>query len=256
MATIIAITNRKGGVGKTATTTNLGAALARAGYPTLLVDMDAQYSLTRSLRVTPPQEGNVYDVLAKGAKLQPVPVYDNLDVAAATKDLAYCEIGLAQEDGGKFKLKAALGDVAGKYDYILVDTPPALGFLTINALTAADYAIIPLQPEYLALQGLADALLNIRSVQEGLNPGLKIGGVLLTRYDRRLVLSRKAKKSVEQYLHDFGDGALFTTEIRNNIVVAEAPALGQDVLTYAPDSKAAADYATLAQEVAEKLRKK
>jgi chromosome partitioning protein len=99
-------------------------------------------------------------------------------------------------------------------------------------------------------------LLNIQSVQQGLNPGLQIGGVLLTRYDRRLVLSRKAKKSVEQYLQEFGDGALLDTEIRNNIVVAEAPALGQDVLTYAPDSKAAADYATLALEVASKLRKK
>lgn len=255
MATIIAVTNRKGGVGKTATTTNLGAALARAGYPTLLVDMDAQYSLTRSLRVKA-QPGNVYDVLTKGATLEPVNVYDNLDVAAATKDLAYCEIGLAQEEGGKYKLKAALGAVADKYAFILIDTPPALGFLTINALTAADYAIIPLQPEYLALQGLADALLNIQDVQQGLNPGLKIGGVLLTRYDRRLVLSRKAKKSVEQYLQDFGAGSLFDTEIRNNIVVAEAPALGQDVLTYAPDSKAAADYATLAQEVATKLKKK
>ena len=255
MATIIAITNRKGGVGKTATTTNLGAALARAGYRTLLVDMDAQYSLTRSLRVTAPAAGSVYGVLAKGEALQPVHVYDNLDVAAATPDLAYCEISLAQQEGGKFKLKAALGGVARQYDYILVDTPPALGFLTINALTAADYAIIPLQPEYLALQGLADALLNIRSVQEGLNPGLQIGGVLLTRYDRRLVLSRKAKKSVEQYLQEFGDGSLLATEIRNNIVVAEAPALGQDVITYAPDSKAAADYATLAQEVATKLKK-
>ena len=122
-----------------------------------------------------------------------------------------------------------------------------------NAFTAADYAIIPLQPEYLALQGLADALLNIQDVQQGLNPDLKIAGVLLTRYDKRLVLSRKAKKSVEQYLQDFGAGSLLDTEIRNNIVVAEAPALGQDVISYAPDSKAAADYATLAQEVATKF---
>lgn len=255
MATIITITNRKGGVGKTATTTNLGAALARLGHPTLLVDMDAQRSLTRSLRVKAPETGNVYDVLAKGATLEPVNVYDNLDVAAGTKDLAYCEVGLAQEEGGKYKLKAALEAVADKYDFILIDTPPALGLLTINALTAADYAIIPLQPEYLALQGLADALLNIQDVQQGLNPDLKIGGVLLTRYDKRLVLSRKAKKSVQQYLQDFGTGSLFDTEIRNNIVVAEAPALGHDVLTYAPDSKAAADYATLAQEVADKLKK-
>lgn len=251
-ATIIAVANRKGGVGKTTTTINTGAALAQDGARVLLVDADPQYNLTRSLAVT--AASTLYQVL-QGGRLEPVSK-DGLDVEAGSEDLAYMEVALAQDPAGRQRLKAALGKVADKYDYILVDCPPGLGLLTINALTAADYVLAPLQAEYLAVQGLADLVTLIEQVRDGLNPRLRLAGVLLTRYDARPLLARKVKADTAAYLEQYGTGRLFSSTIRQNIAAAEAPAFGKDLYHYAPDSNAAADYRTFARELAAYLKKR
>ena len=250
-ATIIAVANRKGGVGKTTTTINTGAALVLQGARVLLIDADPQYNLTRSLHVS--AASTLYQVL-QGGRLEPVEVY-GLDVVAGSEDLAYMEVALAQEADGRQRLKAALDKVAGKYDYILVDCPPGLGLLTINAFTAADYVLAPLQAEYLAVQGLTDLVTLIEQVRGGLNTRLRLAGVLLTRYDARPLLARKVKADTTAYLEQYGTGRLYDTTIRQNIAAAEAPAFGKDLYHYAPDSKAAADYTAFARELVEDLKK-
>lgn len=252
-ATIIAVANRKGGVGKTTTTINTGAALAMGGARVLLVDADPQYNLTRSLGAGTAAASTLYDVL-QGGSLEPVR-RDDLDVVTGSQDLAYMEVALAQEKDGRHRLKAALEKVADKYDYILVDCPPGLGLLTINAFTAADYVLAPLQAEYLAVQGLTDLVELVEQVRAGLNTRLRLCGVLLTRYDARPLLSRKVKADTAAYLEHYGSGRLFSTTIRQNIAAAEAPAFGKDLYHYAPDSNAAADYMAFARELVETLAK-
>lgn len=224
------------------------------GARVLLVDADPQYNLTRSLGAGPAAASTLYDVL-QGGHLEPVR-RDDLDVVAGSQDLAYMEVALAQEKDGRHRLKAALEKVADKYDYILVDCPPALGLLTINAFTAADYVLAPMQAEYLAVQGLTDLFTTIQLVRAGLNTRLHFAGVLLTRYDARPLLSRKVKADTAAWLEQKGCGRLFSTTIRQNIAAAEAPAFGKDLYHYAPDSNAAADYMAFARELVETLGKK
>lgn len=248
MATTIAVTNRKGGVGKTTTTINVGAALARRGLKTLIVDVDPQRNLSRSLRVEA-GAGNTYDVLQHNKQPQAVGIVEGLDLLPATGDLAFTEIALASAPDGKQRLRNALAGLASSYDYVLIDTAPALGLLTINALTAADFVLVPLQAEYLALQGLSDLLQTITDVRAALNTQLALGGVILTRYDSRLVLSRKCKADVEAYLRAYGSGHLFAAEVRNAVAVAEAQACGVDVYRYAPNCNAAQAYTAIADEL-------
>ena len=253
-ATIIAVANRKGGVGKTTTTINTGAALAMGGARVLLVDADPQYNLTRSLGASTSAASTLYDVL-QGEDLEPVR-RDDLDVITGSEDLAYMEVALAKEADGRHRLKAALDKVADKYDYILVDCPPGLGLLTINAFTAADYVLAPLQAEYLAVQGLEDLVKLVEQVRGGLNTRLRLAGVLLTRYDARPLLSRKIKADTAAYLEQYGTGRLYDTTIRQNIAAAEAQAFGKDVYHYDPDSNAAADYLAFTRELVDTLKNK
>lgn len=248
MAKVIATANHKGGVGKTTTAVSLGAALSRQGQRVLLVDMDAQANLTRCLNVTA-SKGNLYDALKGNAPAQPVRVYDNLDVLAGTRDLSAADIELANEVGREYLLQGVLKPLQGKYDVIILDTPPSLGLLTINAFTAANGVIIPLQAEVLALHGLTDLLAIFNKVKQRLNKSLEIYAAVVTRYDNRKVLNRQVLESVRGH---FGNGTL-TAVIRENVAIAEAPATSTDIFVYAPKSAGAKDYAELATALLERL---
>lgn len=248
MAKIIATANHKGGVGKTTTAASLGAALSRQGQRVLVVDMDAQANLTRCLNVTA-GEGNLYDALKGNAPAQPIRVYDNLDVLPGTRDLSAADIELANEVGREYLLQGILKPLAGKYDIILLDTPPSLGLLTINAFTAADGVIIPLQAEVLALHGLTDLLAIFNKVKQRLNKSLQIYAAVVTRYDSRKILNRQVLESVRGH---FGNDTL-TAVIRENVAIAEAPATATDIFVYAPKSAGAKDYADFAAELLKRL---
>lgn len=249
MATIIAISNHKGGVGKTTTAVSLGAALAKEGKRVLLVDMDAQANLTRCLGVAAPA-GNLYAALKGSAEPQPVAVNEKLHVIAATRDLSAADLELATEVGREYLLKSILKPFASEYDVIILDTPPSLGLLTINAFTASNGVIIPLQAEALALHGLSDLLNIYTKVKQRLNKSLKIYAAVVTRYDSRKVLNRQVLASVSGH---FDSAETITAVIRENVALAEAPAVSQDIYTYAPKSAGAQDYTALAKAIIARL---
>lgn len=234
------ISNHKGGVGKTTSTVNLGAGMARAGKRVLLIDADPQANLTQSLGAEPVQ--GLYRIL-KGEEARPQQVYDGLDLIPADLDLAGAEIELAAETGREFILKQAIAQL--HYEVVLIDAPPSLGLLTVNALTASDRVLIPIQAEYLAVQGLARLLEVIEKIRQRLNPALEVAGVFLTQYDGRRILNRDIADSIQQHLPD----KLLATRIRNNVALAEAPARGQDIYTYQPNSNGAIDYTNLTEEI-------
>lgn len=244
----IAVCNHKGGVGKTTTAVNIGAALARSNKRVLLVDLDAQADLSGSLRIDDTTH-NVYELL-KGAAPQPIHHAAGFDVIPAVLDLATAEMEFSGSIGREYLLKDALQPLHGQYDYIIIDTPPSLGLLTTNAFTAADCAIIPIQAEFLALRGLAKLQDVLNSVQKRINPQLYILGVVVTMYDGRLSLH----KQVVEYLQQQFGAAVFDTPVRTNVSLAEAPAAGQLIYDYAPKSTGAADYAAVADEVQKRLQ--
>lgn len=237
---IITLSNHKGGVGKTTSTVNLGAGIAQRGKRVLLIDADPQANLTQSLGATPRQ--SLYQIL-KGESPTPQRIQEGLDLIPADLDLAGAEVELAGETGREYILKEAIQGL--RYDYTLIDAPPSLGLLTINALVASDRVLIPIQAEYLAVQGLAKLLGVIEKIQRRLNPGLQIAGVFLTQYDGRKILNRDIADSIQQHLPD----KLLQARIRNNVALAEAPAKGQDIYRYQPNSNGAADYTKLTEEV-------
>lgn len=238
MAKIIAVCNHKGGVGKTTTTISIGAGMARLGHKVLLVDLDAQSNLTDCLRI-PDTAGTIYDALKNGTQAEPIEAPQaHVHVIPSTLDLASAEMELNGIVGREYLLKETLAQLAPSYDYILIDTAPNLGLLTINAFCAADCVLIPMQPEYMALKGIAKLTQVIANVQKRINPGLRIGGIIITQYDSRTTLHRQAMESIRQH---YGD-AVINTPIRNNIALAEAPAKGMDIYSYAPDSAGAKDY--------------
>lgn len=248
MAHIIAISNHKGGCGKTTSTINIGAALAQMGHRTLLVDLDPQANLTISLGIDPDKQPfNTHSALTAGWKLQPLPVVKKLDVIPTNTDLVEVEQRLAnkvgREDALYYKLQELLID--SPYKYVLLDCPPSLGLLTVNALTVAESVYIPLQAQYLALQGLAKLQEVIELAGQMLNNRLQLGGVFITQYDSRKVLHRNVKQLAEQTL----GAAVCKTVIRDNIALAEAPTMGQTIYQYAPKSNGAADYMALAKEI-------
>jgi len=243
---VIVMANQKGGVAKTTTTLNLAVALAERGNRVLAVDLDPQGNLSMSQGLDPDHvEPSMYHVLVQGRPLADVLHRAEIDVAAASIDLASAEVAMASMIGRERALERALRAAADDYDFVCIDTPPSLGLLTINALTAADKVIVPVQAEYLSLRGLAQLRNTVEMVREHLNPRLRIEGILPTMLDRRTVHAKEALELLEEH---FGD-QIFATRVKKTIRFAEAPVKGMSVLRYDPDSLAAQTYRDLAKEV-------
>lgn len=250
MTRIIAIANQKGGVGKTTTAINLGACLAVAERPTLIVDIDPQGNATSGLGVERDSiETSVYEVLVDGASAEAAILKEIhlpfLDFVPSSRDLVGAEVELVDRKDREYVLREALREVRDDYEFILVDCPPSLGLLTLNTLAAADSVLIPIQCEFYALEGLSQLLNNVRLVQRNLNPDLEIDGVLLTMYDRRLNLSKQVAEEANEY---FGD-SVYETVIPRNVRLAEAPSFGKPIILYDILSAGAQSYLALAQEL-------
>ena len=243
---VIAFANQKGGVAKTTTTLNLAVAFKEHGFEVLIVDLDPQGNLTMSQGMDPDQvERSMYDVLVHSMPVEDVIHRAEVDVAVSSIDLAGAELALSSMIGRERALQKALLPVRNRYDYILIDTPPSLGLLTINALTASDGVIVPVQCEYLSLRGLVQLETTLSMIRENLNPVVEIKGILPTMYDARTVHSREA---VEMLKENFGD-LVFETRIKKTIRYAEAPVEGSSVLKYDSSGPAAKAYRDLAKEV-------
>lgn len=244
MAIVISLLNHKGGVGKTTSTINIGAGLVEQGKKVLLLDLDPQANLTLSLGI-PRQKISIYESMRGEAELDPYNVRENLDVITSTLDLSGAEMELMNEAGREYILRELFAPLMEEYDYILIDCPPSLGLLTLNALTCSNFVLIPLQTEFLALQGLAKIKQIIDKVKFRLNRDLELGGVIATMYDSRKVLNRDV---VETIVKHFGD-KVFKTMIRDNVSLAEAPAQQKDIFSYSPRSIGADDYLNLSKEI-------
>ena len=246
MGRVIAFANQKGGVAKTTTTLNLGVAFAEQGMKVLLVDLDPQGNLTMSQGLNPDSiERSMFDVLVHRVPIQEVIHQQEVDLAVSSIDLAGAELALSSMIGRERALEKALAPVKENYNYILIDTPPSLGLLTINALVASDGVIVPVQCEYLSLRGLVQLENTLSMIRENLNPEVEIQGILPTMFDNRTLHSREA---VEILQENFGD-LVFGTRIRKTIRYAEAPVKGSSVLKYDPSGSAAEAYRDLAKEV-------
>jgi chromosome partitioning protein len=245
-AKVIAFTNQKGGVAKTTTTLNLAAAFVESGHRALCVDLDPQANLTMSQGIDPDSlEVSMYDVLVHHTSLREVIKKREVDVACASIDLAGAEIAMSTQIGRERSLEKALAPVKEDYDFICIDTPPSLGLLTINALTASDKVIVPVQCEYLSMRGLIQLQNTLTMIRENLNPDVEIEGILPTLVDSRTV---HAKEAIELLEENFGD-RVFASRINKTVRFAEAPVKGMSVLKYEPDGKAALAYRELAKEV-------
>jgi chromosome partitioning protein len=246
VARVIAFANQKGGVAKTTTTLNLGVALAEEGKRVLAIDLDPQGNLTMSQGWNPDEiDRSMFDVLVHRLPITEVIRTNEIDVGVASIDLAGAELALASMIGRERALEKALAPVQESYDYILIDTPPSLGLLTINAFVAAGGVIVPVQCEYLSLRGLVQLENTLTMIRENLNPEVAIQGILPTMFDKRLLHSREA---VEILRENFGDLVL-ETKIRKTVRYAEAPVKGQSILKYDPSGDAAFMYRQLAKEV-------
>jgi chromosome partitioning protein len=245
-ADVIAFANQKGGVAKTTTTLNLAVAFAESGYRVLCIDLDPQGNLTMSQGIDPDKvENSLYDVLVNDMPISEIIVEREIDIAVASIDLAGAEIAMSTKIGRERTLEKALKEVSADYDFVCIDTPPSLGLLTINALTAANKVIVPVQCEYLSMRGLVQLQNTLRMIQENLNPSVRIEGILPTMLDTRTI---HAKEAVEILEENFGD-LVFQSRIRKAIKFAEAPVKGASVLKYDSESSAASYYRDLAKEV-------
>ena len=245
-ARVIAFANQKGGVAKTTTTLNLAVAFKEQGLRVLAVDLDPQGNLSMSQGFNPDEiDRSMFDVLVHRMPIEDVVQQAEIDVAVSSIDLAGAELALSSVIGRERALEKALAPVKERYDWILIDTPPSLGLLTINALVASNGVIVPVQCEYLSLRGLVQLQNTLEMIRENLNPVVDIEGILPTMYDRRTLHSREA---VDILRENFGE-LVFNTKIRKTIRYAEAPVKGQSVLAYDPEGEAAALYRDLAKEV-------
>ena len=244
MGTVISLLNHKGGVGKTTSAINIGAGMVELGKRVLLVDLDPQANLSLSLGL-PRTKQTIYEALRGECELEPLSAKPGLDVVISTLDLSGAEMELINEAGREFILRELFVPVVEDYDYIIIDCPPSLGLLTLNALTSSHYVLIPLQTEFLAIQGLAKIKQVIDKVKFRLNKKLEIGGVIATMYDQRKVLNRDVVETIRKY---FGK-KVFDTLIRDNVALAEAPAQRKDIFAYNRGSKGAEDYLELCKEI-------
>jgi chromosome partitioning protein len=245
-AKVIAFANQKGGVAKTTTTLNLAAAFAEQGHRVLCIDMDPQGNLTMSQGIDPDTlEQSMFDVLVYDISIREVIRRREVDVACASIDLAGAEIAMSTKIGRERSLSKALRAVSEDYDWIFIDTPPSLGLLTVNALTAADQVIVPVQCEYLSMRGLLQLQNTLSMIRENLNPDVQIAGILPTMVDTRTLHAKEALEILEE---NFGD-RVFGARIRKTVRFAEAPVKGMSVLKYDPKGTAADAYRQLAKEV-------
>ena len=254
MSKIVSISNQKGGVGKTTTAVNLCASLAVAEKRTLLVDLDPQGNASSGVGVSP-QKATSYEFMLGGASYGEC-IHNThipfLDVLPTDRRLSGAEVELVAEDNREGYLKKALEPLRGRYEFIIIDTPPSLGMLTLNALTASDSVLIPIQCEYYALEGLSQLLSTVQLVQRSLNPALRLEGVLLTMFDRRLKLSNQV---AEEAIDFFGE-TVYETKIPRNVRLSEAPSFGKPILLYDVECVGAKSYLELAKEVIAKNEKR
>jgi chromosome partitioning protein len=249
MGTVYAVANQKGGVGKTTTAVNLAASIAEAGFDTLLADLDPQCNATVALGLSKDVSPNVYNCLAGEVELADAvtpTAFERLDAVPSTPDLAGANVELPRIPGSETRLRDALGELRSRYLFTLLDCPPSLGPLTINALVAADKVIVPVQTEYFALEGLAGLLDTLSLVRRELNPRLTVAGMILTLHDGRTRLARDVAREVREHFPEL----VFETVIPRNVRVGEAPSFGLPVTHHAPASAGSAAYLRFAREVA------
>jgi chromosome partitioning protein len=254
MTKILSLVNQKGGVGKTTSSVNIAVSMAAAEIRTLLIDFDPQANATTGVsNLIKKNNHTIYDVLMRGTDINKALIptqFDHLDVIISENDLVGAEIELVNVMAREYQLKSLIRKLKRKYEYIIVDCPPSLGLLTINALAASNAVLIPIQCEYYALEGLGQLLNTIRLVQKHINPKLSIAGVLLTMYDSRLNLSKEVADEVREYFEE----KLFNTVIHRNVRLGEAPSFGKPALLYDANSTGAQNYLSLVEELLNRVK--